>query len=157
MKRSCLAMLGLGLAASLLIVPAAAQASISARASDHAAVIQADVTVPGSATEAARDLIPKVPLANHWYAVPRGATCEGIFRGTNLQSGQVGNVCSPNGAWCWYQRGPSCDPSSGIIYGGAYVCPGYLNQRYSDWTAVADSAQHEAYMPRHCVKAAYTS
>ena len=156
MKRSCLAMLGLGLSASLLIVPAAAQASISARASDHAAVIQVDVTVPGSATEAARDLIPKVPLANHWYAIPRGQTCVNIYTST---SGLItdGYVCTPNGAWCWYQRGPSCDPSSGIIYGRSYTCPGYPNTRYSDWTAVADYYSAEAYMPRHCVKATYTS
>jgi hypothetical protein len=157
MKRSYLAILGLVLTASLLAIPAAAQASISARASGQAAVIKADVTAPGSAAEAARHLVPQVPFANNWYAIPRGTTCEFIYASTSTSSVQEGYICSPNGAWCWYQRGPSCDPSSGIILGSGYTCPGYPKTYYYDWTAVADYYGFETYMPRHCVRAAYTS
>jgi hypothetical protein len=157
MKRSYLAILGLVLTASLLAIPAAAQASISARASGQAAVIKADVTAPGSAAEAARHLVPQVPFANNWYAIPRGTTCLDIYSSTNTASTEDGYVCTPNGAWCWYQRGPSCDPSSGIINGTGYTCPGYPNNVYYDWTAVANLSGQKAYMERHCVKATYTS
>jgi hypothetical protein len=157
MKREWLVILGLILSAGILVAPAAAKASVPAHAPGQAALIQANPSTTRSAAAPARQQIRKAPLANHWYAVPRGTTCVDIYLSQSTGSGSVGYECSPHGAWCWYQRGPSCDPSSGIITGLDYTCPGYPNHKYDDWTAVADSEGAEAFMPRHCVKAAYTS
>jgi hypothetical protein len=157
-RRYGFVLLGILIVAGFSLIPGHAHASTTARSLGHVAVVKAGVARSNASVEVGLDRglhEPGMLRANNWYAIPRGNTCVNMWAHTNM-TGNVGTVCAPNGAWCWYQRGPSCDPSSGIIYGASYSCPGDSNV-YNDWTAVADYNGFEAYMARHCVKAAFTS